>query len=807
MSRFKTYHALCVCGLLTWLATSPAWSQQRPTVGYAFPSGGSAGTTIDVQLGGYDWTPDTQFIVLDDDVVLKPLSLPGPLLYPGAPYWFGPRALNSYKPFPIPREIAARLTIPADTPAGVIRWQVVNANGASQPAEFVITRDVAEYREDALTVEQAHRQLPALPCVINGRLEKKEEVDRYSFVAALTGLVTCEVPKIASSATLHAAVRVSDEQGQVIVDQIDTTGRGTALTFRVKKGVRYELVVHDLDFHGNRAMVYRLAMRTGPRVVAMRPTRLPPNSETEVAFIGYGLATGQPQLEQRTATVRSGKQSFDYVLNTEYGSTGSIPIAVSERVETVADSLPNTEPISISLPACLSGVLDQANGYGAYRFEAKAGEVWSVELTAQTRDRTMDLRWTLFDANGKVVSEVDDAGQSLDPRALIKIPADGIYHLLVADDAAANGSLASVYRLCLSTPRSRFRITVPKVVESVIGAEPITIAKKRRAGRQQVGAIGIDVERIDGFDGEITMQITGLPAGVETSENLQIRSSDMGIDIGLRCNEAITPGGYPLVVHATATIGDGIAVTQEATCLLAPIMRPRALIRPKYPDAARTVNRGTTYPAPVVVERLAGYEGAVELQMAAVPDRVRQGILGHSSVIPAGTDEGVFPLIIPEWVQTDRTSRIILNSLVRIPAADGQMRTLVNRMQRRITMNVEGALLKLNPNRSFYPWQRGELTIGVELFRAGNLQGPVTLSLYRQRQDGTISEDEPVVQPRQIAADQTYAELNFVPAAEEASSAVQTYLLNATAMHEGYPVQSQTKILVGFRETLASQGE
>jgi len=235
-------------------------------------------------------------------------------------------------------------------------------------------------------------------------------------------------------------------------------------------------------------------------------------------------------------------------------------------------------------------------------------------------------------------------------------------------------------------------------------------------------------------------------------------------------------------------------------------MQPRAVIRPKYPDAARTVNRGTTYPAPVVVERLAGYEGAVELQMAAVPDRVRQGILGHSSVIPAGTDEGVFPLIIPEWVQTDRTSRIILNSLVRIPAADGQMRTLVNRMQRRITMNVEGALLKLNPNRSFYPWQRGELTIGVELFRAGNLQGPVTLSLYRQRQDGTISEDEPVVQPRQIAADQAHAELSFVPVASEASPAVQAYLLTATALHEGYPVQSQTTLFAGFRNEKGDGG-
>lgn len=37
-----------------------AFAQHPPAIGYMFPPGGQAGQTIEVILGGYDWTPDMQ---------------------------------------------------------------------------------------------------------------------------------------------------------------------------------------------------------------------------------------------------------------------------------------------------------------------------------------------------------------------------------------------------------------------------------------------------------------------------------------------------------------------------------------------------------------------------------------------------------------------------------------------------------------------------------------------------------------------------------------------------------------------------
>src|SRR5258707_10260563 len=93
-----------------------ARAQKLPEAGYIFPAGGKAGATIDVRLAGYDWTPDMEFFVHDKRVRLTPTGPLGPILIPGPPYWFG--AKGRLPSNPLPRELPAKLVIPADIPSG-----------------------------------------------------------------------------------------------------------------------------------------------------------------------------------------------------------------------------------------------------------------------------------------------------------------------------------------------------------------------------------------------------------------------------------------------------------------------------------------------------------------------------------------------------------------------------------------------------------------------------------------------------------------------------------------------------------------
>src|SRR5436305_3952779 len=106
----STFVAIVTLACLIGIATS-AHAQRAPEVGYIFPPGGKAGTTVEVRLGGYDWTPDMELFVHDKRAQLVATGAPGPVLIPGPPYWFGAKGRITSPP--LARETPAKLVLPA----------------------------------------------------------------------------------------------------------------------------------------------------------------------------------------------------------------------------------------------------------------------------------------------------------------------------------------------------------------------------------------------------------------------------------------------------------------------------------------------------------------------------------------------------------------------------------------------------------------------------------------------------------------------------------------------------------------------
>ncbi|HEV3024554.1 MAG TPA: hypothetical protein VGX76_18895, partial [Pirellulales bacterium] len=154
-----------------------AFAQRNPELGYVFPPGGPAGATVEVKLGGYDWTPDMDFFVLDHRAQLVADGPPGELLIPLPPYWFG--AKGRLAAVPIAREVPARFVVPADCPSGPVYWQAANANGGTATGVFIVGHG-PEVVEDER--RKAPQPLASLPVTVGGRISKIEEIDRYRFV-------------------------------------------------------------------------------------------------------------------------------------------------------------------------------------------------------------------------------------------------------------------------------------------------------------------------------------------------------------------------------------------------------------------------------------------------------------------------------------------------------------------------------------------------------------------------------------------------------------------------------------------------
>ena len=699
--------------------------QQSPTIGYVFPATLPAGSSIEVQLGGYDWTPDTQFFVLDERVKLETLSPPSEMLFPGPPHWFGPKAAN--KAFLVPREVTVRFTIPDDMPPGIVSWQVANANGVSPPLKLLITDTQDAIEDESQSASDFPQLLPTLPCSVFGRLKQKEEVDQYRFLSPVDGLVTCSIQSHNLGFGINAALLIHDEAENLLADAADTEGQGLRTTIEVKSGAEYLVTLNDIDYRGNRSMVYRLSFETAPRVIATVPAAGQRGTTQQVTLIGYGLQTGKPVIESVEREIAFPDDTASNRLNVEFETpvgTARHQIPLSHHAELI-EQRDGSEPQTLQLPGAVTGWLTHAERHDIYAFEATKDVEWDITVDASAIGSTLDVNVAVVDGNGKTVASADDVDGSTDVFVRFKAAADGPFTVRVADVSGRQGEPTSIYRLSLTRPKASLEVKVPDHVAVVLGEVPPTIPKKRQKGKEPHGLLYVDIMRPPDFDHEVKVDIKGLPDGTTAPAGIVIPKGESSVAIPLSTSGDAS--SYASLATITCT-AEGDTVSRQL--LVAPMMKPRANVRPLYPDAGRTVHRGATYDAPVVVSRLEDFDGEVRLQMAARPDRVSQGIFGEPICVPPNVDQISFPLFLPEWVQIDRTSRIALNTIVEVPDPQGAVRTLVNRMSQRITMNVEGTLLTVSTLQREFTVQRGQsVQIPVQVFRSPKLRRDVRVSL------------------------------------------------------------------------------
>ena len=110
------------------------------------------------------------------------------------------------------------------------------------------------------------------------------------------------------------------------------------------------------------------------------------------------------------------------------------------------------------------------------------------------------------------------------------------------------------------------------------------------------------------------------------------------------------------------------------TVLIAATMKPRCLVTTVVADGTVKVNRGATYPAELTVKRLEGFTGEISLQMAAQQSYQNQGINGPEFPVPPGATKAFYPCFMPEWLETTRTSRMVLIAVVKVPDPRGNVR-------------------------------------------------------------------------------------------------------------------------------------
>ena len=748
-------------------------AQQAPSIGYLFPPGGSAGSTVDVVLGGYDWTPDMELFVRDSRIQLELTGEPGPVIVPEPPYWFGKKARRP--PFMLPRETPARLKLPADIAPGIYRWQAANANGASASGKFVVSDrlEVVENRN-----RQEPQLLPSLPVTVAGQILKIEEVDEFRFTAVASGPMSCDIVAAAIDSPLTAIVEIRDSSGRLIADVADTAARDACFTFAVEAGQEYFVRVYDVDFRGNRSFVYRLSLTPGPRLVATIPAAVQRGTPQDVEFVGYGLVSGSAKLGSVTdsllITTAADTANFSSNVALKDGQSVSYRIPVSDLLELTESSA----PAELVAPVAVTGVLDERYGVDRFRIAGTKGDVWDIDLQASAIGSPLDVSLTVLKDDGTELKRIDDVPGTTDARIEFTVPADGSYDLLVSDASGASGSRQSIYRLVINRSKPDFQLTVPELLPLPVGGTAV---------------LSIHAERKGGFTGPIAITVAGLPDGASVPEDAAIPEKKN--DLKLTITAAADAGAVArmVTVTGTAVIDEVTTIRSPEPTLLAMTLKPPFTITAEGRDDVTKWPRGTTFPAPVLIEREETFKGDIILEMSARQGRHRQGIRGPEFTIRPDENRILYPVFLPEWLETTRTSRMVVNGVAQIADPKGRLRYSSSKLVTRIGFLPTGAMLKIeSPTPVIELTSVERFEFPVTILRAAELSGAVTLELFDDSQSGGAFHAEQLI----VDEKTEHAVLKVEHSGDSDVRRLINLKARATGQWNGHPVVAATTLTV-----------
>ena len=697
--------------ILSAIVIVPQASAQQlaPGMGYMSPSGGQAGQTIDVTIGGYDWTSDIELFVHDSRITLELIEPPGEVIVPEPPYWFGKKARRS--PFLLPREATARLTIPSDIPPGLVKWQVANANGASATGLFRVSQN------EELSEQQAMAKLLHVsekPFTISGQIKKIQEIDCYEFIADRAGLITCTIESRSLNSPLNAFLEIRDKSDQVIGDVADTGGNDTSLTFLATKDQRYKACLYDVDFRGNRSFVYRLGMQFGPRVVATIPAAVQEGGKRKIDLRGYGLITGQNVLESVVRDIEIPEIAHDSTVTSfdlPSGETVTRPLRISHHPE-LSEIESNHQ---LTVPSAVTGTLEQRYGEDVYLIEGHQGDVWQIDLEAAQIHSPLDGTLAITDLEQKELTRSDDLPGTTDAGIEWKVPADGAYRIVVSDVSGHSGSKTAIYRLAVRESVPRFELSAPEFLGVPLGGKTTLSLKVKRAG---------------GFQDSIALSCSELPEGVSVPERLVIPEGKSDLKIELTSAGTVAATARLVTFRGETLTEDRTINAETEPVLIATTLKPPFSIDAEGKDDVTKWPRGSTFPAPVLIEREPGFEGDIVLEMTSKQGRHRQGIRGPELRVPPKSTRVLYPVFLPEWLETTRTSRMVVNGVAQIADPKGNIRYVLSKQKTRMGFLPIGALLKVSTSSPEIETKAGQpVSLAFELNRSSQLTEPVRLEL------------------------------------------------------------------------------
>jgi Bacterial pre-peptidase C-terminal domain len=745
-----------------------------PTASYIFPAGGQRGKTVSIRVGGLNLYDTCGFEMLGPGVeVSNPLKRTKTL-------WFEGPLLplpDSQQQEDYPRDMTGRVTIAADAPLGLRHWRLWTAQGATPAMKFLVG-DLPEVVEQEIDGDPVPVEVKP-PVTVNGRIFPRENVDVWTFRATKGQTWTCEANAIRLGSPLDARLEVLGPDGRRIAEKVGD-GSDPRLRFTAPADGTYSVRIHDVNFHGGQAYVYRLTITADPYVDRAFPLGGRRGTTTKFELSGQGLPASAAAIPLPAAG------STDFAHRLDIGGRLTNPFFLD--LDELPEYLEGQTKEPVAMPAVLNGRIARPGDVGDWTISLKKGEPIEFDLRAGRLGSPLRGVLALLDAAGKELARADSAANGqLDPSLRFTAPIDGTYHVRVAERFRQRGGSDFAYRLRIAPPSAArdFRLTLATDALSL--------------NRGQQAKLKVTAERLGGFNEPIVLTLDGLPPSV-TATSTTIPPSQSSVEITLKAEAAAKIKASRLTVRGTAKVGDATATRTavlrggrgepdvESVLLAVALPTPFKVVG-DYD--MRWAARGTVHRRKYRIER-DGYDGPIEVMLADHQARHLQGITGPTITVPAGATEFEYPVTLSPWMEMGRTARACIMAVARVKDADGEHTvsfTSINQNEQVVAV-VGPDPLGVDTERGSIVAEPGKtINLGVTVSRGKGFDGPVKVELVVPEHMAFV-----VADPVEVPDGQGKAVLAVRFAAGARGPYNMPVIVRATLVHKGAPVVGEVRL-------------
>ncbi len=502
------------------------------------------------------------------------------------------------------------VVVPAEVVPGIVDVRFAGRFGVSNPRALAIGDRPESIGPTTNTTSEAAAPIE-LGSVVDGRIAPNTASwFRFTARAGQRVIARVEARELDSRLEPMLAAFAADQR------ELASSRRGF-LDFTAPVDGTYRVRLNDQTFRGGDDHPFRLTLGAGPHLDFALPNVLRAGGTNRVTLYGRNLPGGKPSpltgidghaldqlaveiiapaqgdvpaaLLRRPAAAGLAGGSIAWSLSAPGGRSNPLlfSLVTGEVVVSAEDGL-----VPVTPPVEFSGLFPRRGGRSGVTFEAKKGDVLWLEIWGERLGPVCDpfallQRVTKGPKGEEQAADLQEFGDTdanvggrdfntttRDPVGRIEIKEDGLHRVLVRDlFNTSKDSPRHPYRLSLRRETPDFRlVALPQPPPKLKDDDRQIHAASASLRRGETVPLRVLALRRDGFNGEIEITATHLPAGVTAAAGKIAEGQGTG-SVLLTASETAASAVAAIQVVGRSVVGGAV---REHPAVMATVVRPAA---------------------------------------------------------------------------------------------------------------------------------------------------------------------------------------------------------------------------------------